>query len=65
MNPTIDNLTAAQRVDLLAGLRLREQRETTSDATLVGSLFETQLRILNRHADAEQVRTIVRNLLGE
>ena len=65
MNPTIDNLTTAQRVDLLAGLRLREQRETTSDATLVGSLFETQLRILNRHADAEQVRTIVRNLLGE
>lgn len=65
MNPTIDNLTAAQRVDLLAGLRLHDQRQTTSDATLVGSLFETQLRILNRHADAEQVRTIVRNLLGE
>lgn len=65
MNPTIDNLTTAQRVDLLAGLRLREQRETTSDATLVGSLFEIQLRILNRHADAEQVSTIVRNLLGE
>ena len=65
MNPTIDNLTAAQRVNLLAGLRLHDQRRTTSDATLVGSLFETQLRILNRHADAEQVRTIVRNLLGE
>lgn len=65
MNPTIDNLTAAQRVDLLAGLRLHDQRRTTSDATLVGSLFETQLRILNRHADAEQVRTIVRDLLGE
>jgi hypothetical protein len=65
MNPTIETLTATERTDLMAGLRMREQRETTSDATLVGSLFETQLRILNRHADAEQVRTIVRNLLGE
>ena len=60
-----EQLTAAQRVDLLAGLRLHDQRSTTSDAAIVGSLFETQLRILNRHADAEQVCTIVRNLLGE
>jgi len=65
MNPTIETLTATERVDLLAGLRVHDQRRTTSDATLVGSLFETQLRILNRHAEAEQVRTIVRNLLGE
>lgn len=65
MNPTIENLTATERVDLLAGLRLHDQRETTSEAALVGSLLETQLRILNRHEDAETVRSIVQNLIGE
>jgi len=65
MNPIVETLTATERTDLMAGLRLHDQRSTASDATLVGSLFETQLRILNRHAEAEQVRTIVRNLLGE
>ncbi len=59
-----EQLTAEQRVDLLAGLRLHDQRSTTSDAALVGSLFETQLRIIKRHADAEQVRAIVRILQG-
>lgn len=65
MNPTIENLTATERVDLLAGLRLHDQRETTSEAALVGSLLETQLRILNRNEDAETVRSIVQNLIGE
>ena len=59
-----EQLTAEQRVDLLAGLRLHDQRSTRSDAALVGSLFETQLRIIKRHADAEQVRAIVRILQG-
>jgi hypothetical protein len=61
----VDNLTATERTDLLAGLRLRDQRETMSDAALVGNLFETQLRILKQHEAAETVRSIVENLLGE
>lgn len=65
MNPIIESLTAGERVDLIAGLKRRLQRETRDDAKLIGSLFETQLRILNRHDEAAQVASIVRNLHKE
>lgn len=64
MNALIDTLTADERVDLLAGLKRIHLRETTSEAISVGALFESQLRTLNRHADAEQVRSIIRSLQG-
>lgn len=60
----IDTLTAKERADLLAGLKRIDRRKTVFDATSVGSLLESYLRTLNRHADADQVRTIIRNLQG-
>lgn len=60
----IDQLTAQEQTSLLAGLRLRQRRQTIDQATLVGDLFESQLRILKRHADADQVRAIIRTLQG-
>jgi len=59
----IDNLTAKERVDLLAGMRQRDKRETASEASSVGSLFESQLRLLGRFSDADQVGAIVNQLL--
>lgn len=51
-----------QEEDLLEGLRRIDQRQARLDALLVGSLLETYLRILGKPDEADQVRTIVRNV---
>lgn len=61
----INQLTASQQTSLLAGLRRREVRRNTEDALLIGDLFATHLRNLNRRDDAEQVRAILNSLRGE
>lgn len=47
---------------LIEGLRHIDQRQTKSDALMVGSLLATYLRLLGKEDEAQQVLTIVRNL---
>lgn len=47
--------------DLLDGLRHIDQRQTKSDALLVGSLLATYLRMLGKSTEAEQVLAIIRS----
>jgi hypothetical protein len=59
----IDNLTAKQQLDLLAGLKQKDLRDTNSLMISTGSLFESYLRTSGHNDFADQVKMILGELL--
>lgn len=58
----IDRITPEDRINLLAGLKRRHQRETAMLAAPMADLLAAQLRTLGLNQDAEYIDNLVSHL---
>ena len=60
----LDRITPEDRINLLAGLKRKHQRETAMLAVPVADLLAAQLRTLGLKQDAEYIDNLVARLLN-
>jgi hypothetical protein len=61
---SIERLTASERADLLEGLRARRRADAADMAPPLGLAFASRLRTLGRHADADAVEKMAREIMS-